>query len=126
MPAKDTQTVSGRRKGIFKMKTINDLLAKYPDSERLEDMGQFSCVTTDPEESAWYCNLCGSLECDPYEGYCEGCAEEDDDYCTTCSGSGEGQHCGTRCPACKGKGVKTNDDYEAAIDRAEYERDQER
>lgn len=50
----------------------------------------------------------------------------DDDYCTTCSGSGEGSHEGTRCPACKGKGVKSHDDYEAAIDRAEYERDMER
>lgn len=107
------------------MKTIDYLNAKYPDSEWLEDRGQFSRVTTDPEESAWYCNLCGSLECDPYEGYCEGCDEEDD-TCTSCDGTGEGMYDGSRCPACKGKGVKSNDDYEAAIDRAEYERDQER
>ena len=53
--------------------------------------------------------------------------DDDDDYCTTCSGSGEGMYDGTRCPACKGRGVNpTEDDYEAAIDRAEYERDCDR
>lgn len=31
--------------------------------------------------------------------------EEDDPICSTCSGSGEGQHEGSRCWACKGRGV---------------------
>jgi DnaJ-class molecular chaperone len=50
--------------------------------------------------------------------------EDSDDYCTTCSGSGEGMHDGTRCPACKGRGVvQRESNYEAEIDRLEYERD---
>ena len=107
------------------MKTIDDLNTKYPDSDWLEDRGKFSRVTTDPEESAWYCTECGSLDCDPYEGTCEGC--DTDDYCTTCAGSGEGMYDGSRCSACGGRGVvPPENDYEAEIERAEYERDMER
>ena len=32
--------------------------------------------------------------------------DPDSGYCTTCSGSGEGQYDGTRCWACKGSGVE--------------------
>ncbi len=43
-------------------------------------------------------------------GQCEECRDqkcEDDDYeiCGVCSGSGEGQHEGTRCYRCKGRGT---------------------
>ena len=52
--------------------------------------------------------------------------EDDDDYCTSCAGTGEGMYDGAHCSACNGRGVKRTDDCEAAIDRAEYERDMER
>jgi hypothetical protein len=55
--------------------TIYDLREVF-DCEFLEDKGQFTRVTTSPEESAWFCELCGSLDCDPYEGFCNGCGEE--------------------------------------------------
>ena len=32
-------------------------------------------------------------------------AEVEDNYCYHCSGSGEGQHDGTRCMWCKGRGI---------------------
>lgn len=32
--------------------------------------------------------------------------EEEEEICTSCNGSGEGQHDGTRCSCCKGRGVK--------------------
>ena len=55
--------------------TIDDLREQF-DCEWLEDRGQFTRVTTSPEESAWYCTLCGSLDVDAYEGICNNCSEE--------------------------------------------------
>ena len=60
---------------MTKPKTIQDLEELY-DCEFLEERGNFTRVTTSPEESAWYCNDCGSLECDPYENICYQCEEE--------------------------------------------------
>ena len=48
---------------------------------------------------------------------------DDPESCATCSGSGEGMYDGTRCPACGGKGVIVERDYEDEIDRLEYEED---
>lgn len=101
--------------------TIDDLREQY-DCEWLEDRGQFSRVTTEPEQSAWYCTVCGSLDCDPHEDICYGCGEESDDICTSCDGTGEGMHDGATCWSCRGSGVKRRaSDYEAEIDRLEYE-----
>ena len=99
---------------------IDELREKY-ECDWLEDRGQFSRVTTEPEESAWYCTVCGSLDCDPYEDTCDGCY--DDGFCTACSGTGEGMYDGTRCNVCGGKGVVQETDYEAEINRLEYEED---
>jgi len=55
--------------------TIHDLCTQY-DCEWLEDKGQFSRVTTSPEESAWYCTVCGSLDVDPYDYGCAQCADD--------------------------------------------------
>ena len=40
--------------------------------------------------------------------------DEDDGYCTTCAGTGEGQYDGASCSACGGKGViqAKLDDYD--------------
>lgn len=49
-------------------------------------------------------------------------ASEDDGYCPTCAGTGEGQYDGQRCSDCKGKGYRTSpserDEPEDAWDRA--------
>lgn len=41
---------------------------------------------------------------------------EEDGYCTTCAGTGEGQYDGARCSACGGKGIRKAkpdpDDYD--------------
>ncbi len=46
--------------------------------------------------------------------------EEDDNYCTACSGTGEGQYDGAICQYCHGKGVikprPDPDDYEPPED----------
>lgn len=55
--------------------TIDELREKFPDSEWLEDKGQFSRVTTAPEESAWYCTFCDSLDVAPYDNICNNCGE---------------------------------------------------
>ena len=54
-----------------------DELREQFDCEWLEDKGQFSRVTTAPEDSAWYCTLCGSLDVDAYENICNNCSEEE-------------------------------------------------
>jgi hypothetical protein len=36
---------------------------------------------------------------------CNAAEEEEVDYCGVCAGTGEGQHDGTRCWSCNGKGV---------------------
>jgi len=62
--------------------SIDDLTAIY-DVQFLEQKGQFIRVTTDLEESAWYCDLCGSLDVDAHEGICYNCGEteeEEDEY----------------------------------------------
>ena len=42
--------------------------------------------------------------------------QDDDHYCPTCSGTGEGQYDGTRCRSCNGSGVlqfpKDEDDFD--------------
>ncbi len=53
-----------------------DELREYFDCEWIEDKGQFSRVTTAPEESAWYCTLCGSLNVDAHDGICNNCSEK--------------------------------------------------
>jgi len=57
---------------------IDALNALYPDSEWIEDKGQFSRVTTSPEESIWYCTLCGSTSVDAYDNICYFCGEEEE------------------------------------------------
>ena len=107
-------------------KTIDEL-GKLHACDWLEDKGQFSRVTTDPEESAWYCTLCGSLNVDAHEDVCYDCGEdvgEFDDTCPTCSGSGEGKYDGSTCSRCHGRGVLPGEtDYEALIDAEEYRRE---
>jgi hypothetical protein len=51
---------------------IDELQEMY-DCEWLEDRGNFTRVTTSPENSAWYCQTCGSTKCDAYEGICYDC-----------------------------------------------------
>lgn len=59
-----------------KYKTIYDLQEDF-DCEFLDKKGQFIRVTTEPEESAWYCEVCGSLDVDPYDYGCGNCGNED-------------------------------------------------
>lgn len=62
---------------------IDDLVAVH-DVQTLDQRGQFIRVSLDGEESTWYCDLCGSLDVDVYEGVCYGCRaeeEEEDDDC---------------------------------------------
>ena len=50
--------------------------------------------------------------------------DEDEGYCTNCSGSGEGMHDGTRCSVCHGSGVEPS---QSSIDDAdEYYADMKR
>lgn len=58
-------------------KTIDDLTRLY-ETEFLESKGQFTRVTTEYEESVWYCELCGSLDVDAHEGVCYNCGEGDE------------------------------------------------
>lgn len=60
-------------------KDIDELNEMFPDSYWLEDRGNFSRVTTEPEGSAWYCMSCGSTNCDAYENICYECGEDSDD-----------------------------------------------
>lgn len=57
--------------------TIDDLTELY-QVEFLEEKGQFIRVSTDLEESVWYCDLCGSLDVDAHEGVCYNCGEDDE------------------------------------------------
>lgn len=62
--------------------TIDELRVRC-DCEWLEDKGPFTRVTTEAEESAWYCTMCGSLDVDAHEGVCFNCGEgleEEDEY----------------------------------------------
>lgn len=58
----------------MKPTTIDQLSEQY-DCEWLEDKGQFARVTTAPEESAWYCTLCGSLDVEAHDNLCFNCGE---------------------------------------------------
>lgn len=49
------------------------------EGEWLEDKGQFTRFTTQPEESVWYCRLCESTNVDVDENVCHNCGEEDED-----------------------------------------------
>ena len=89
--------------------TIDDLRALYA-CDWIEDRGHLSRVTTGPEDSAWYCTLCGSLDVDSVDVICHDCSEPE--ICTDCDGTGEGHADGTRCWTCHGRGVlerKTED-----------------
>jgi hypothetical protein len=59
-------------------KTLDDLQALY-DCEWLESRGRLARVTTEPEQSAWYCLECNSLNVDSCEGICYDCEEDDHD-----------------------------------------------
>ncbi len=50
--------------------------------EWLEDSrtGRFSRIATDPEESTWVCNECGTNGADPWEDGCIECGAEADAY----------------------------------------------
>ena len=63
------------------------------------------------DENITLCPGCGTELYDVADGtLCEDCQPEpeddDDNYCTNCSGSGEGQYDGTRCSECNGSGVE--------------------
>lgn len=49
-------------------------------------------------------------------------AEEDDDICIHCNGSGEGQYDGTRCRSCGGSGVERTERDEPDWDALRKER----
>lgn len=59
---------------MTRTQTIQDLEELYA-CEWLENRGRFTRVTTAPEESAWYCQDCGSTDCDPYDNICNVCDE---------------------------------------------------
>lgn len=65
------------QKSVLEPTTIDELRQIY-DCEWLEDCkgGRFSRVTTSPEESAWFCTDCGSLDVDAHEGICNCCGED--------------------------------------------------
>lgn len=52
------------------------------DCEWLEDSktGRFSRFATEPEQSTWVCNECGSIGADPHEYGCNECGAEADFY----------------------------------------------
>jgi len=57
--------------------TLSDLMELYA-CEFLESRGNFTRVTTEPEESAWFCETCESLDVDAHDQICFNCDEE---YC---------------------------------------------
>ena len=63
------------------------------------------------DENITLCPGCGTelYDAADKDGLCEDCQPEPEDdadnYCTNCSGSGEGMYDGTRCSECHGSGV---------------------
>ncbi len=73
------------------------------------------------DENITLCPGCGTelYDAADKDGLCEDCQPEYDDedfnndpnlnYCTNCSGSGEGMYDGTRCNVCNGYGIEKHE-----------------
>ena len=89
--------------------TIDQLDKIYPDMQWLEDKGQFTRMSTEGEESVWFCTLCSSVDVDADEGVCYCCGGHGRDglwLCPQCSvlcGGLDGDTVGGVCYECEKK-----------------------
>jgi len=90
---------------------------KIEEGKTMGEVEEFECNGCSGLIDTLVCPECGQEHDDPNE-------EPEDDYCVTCSGSGEGMYDGSTCRNCRGSGVEPrafDDDREPPSARSRYD-----